>query len=84
MSEFFQPVFTEESSEDDQQFEMGRNSRELQKCQDTAVIETVTFSVEERLLHVIALLGVCCEKTSDILFLGSIRIRHMMIRNSHT
>nr|VZI12578.1 unnamed protein product [Spirometra erinaceieuropaei] len=47
LSEFVQSVFTEESSEDDQQFEMDRNSRELQIRQDTAVIETVAFSVEE-------------------------------------
>nr|VZI13424.1 unnamed protein product [Spirometra erinaceieuropaei] len=47
LSEFFQSVFTEESSEDDQQFEMDRNSRDFQMRQDTAVIETVAFSVGE-------------------------------------
>nr|VZI46949.1 unnamed protein product [Spirometra erinaceieuropaei] len=40
-------VFTEESLEDNQQFEMDRDSRELQMRQDIAVIETVAFSVEE-------------------------------------
>nr|VZH90273.1 unnamed protein product [Spirometra erinaceieuropaei] len=37
----------EESSEDNQQFKMDRDSRELQMRQDTAVIETTAFSVEE-------------------------------------
>ncbi|BHF81826.1 hypothetical protein SprV_0802496000 [Sparganum proliferum] len=42
-------LFTEEPSGDSQQFEMDRDSRELQMRQDTAVIETVAFSVEEEL-----------------------------------
>ncbi|BHF69118.1 hypothetical protein SprV_0301216000 [Sparganum proliferum] len=47
LSQFFQSVFTDESSEDNQQFEVDRDSRELQMRQDTAVIETVALSVEE-------------------------------------
>nr|VZI10577.1 unnamed protein product [Spirometra erinaceieuropaei] len=46
-SMFFQLVFTDQSSEDNQQFEMRRDSQELQMRQDSAVIEIAAFSLEE-------------------------------------
>ncbi|BHF78897.1 hypothetical protein SprV_0602201400 [Sparganum proliferum] len=49
----------EEYTEGNQQFEMDRDSRELQTSQDTTVIETVAFSVEEYTTEIQFLKGLC-------------------------